>query len=211
MPRVPGATEELVLHEIFAALRELCEDGSAWIDTLKNVGTKANNRNIYLDPLADGNKVGYVFQVKFNAVNSPYGKALTPLTVWPSSTEQTADNPLAYYMADTGHILLNPTPSQAHPNAYDITMSIIPCSDKVRLPVEFSSHWRDAVIQGTCERMMTMVSKPWSSTRLAVFHGRKFRNHIKRARYIAKTRFSPGDAVWRFPSGFARGHQRIRW
>jgi hypothetical protein len=51
--------------------------------------------------------------------------------------------------------------------------------------------------------MMTIPSKPWTSTAQAMLHGRKFRNHVKRCRSIADTRFTGQHTTWRFPD-FAR-------
>lgn len=208
MPRLPGATEKLVLHETFAALREFCEEGNAWIDVMTNISTKANNRNIYLDPLPDGNKTGYVLQVLFDPVNSDNSRKLHALTSWPFRSATISDDPAAYYMVDSGHILLNPIPKKAHVKAYTITVTLIPCSEKVRLPVEFSSHWRDAIISGVSHRMMSMISKPWTNTAQSIFQGRKFNNHKKRARQIAESRFGRGERQWVYPQNFAGQRQR---
>lgn len=208
MPRLPGAEESFVKHETFATLREFCEDGRAWIDTLTNLSSKANNPNIYLDPLPDGNKVGYVLDVQYRPSGSTQAKSLDVMTSWPALATRVADDPLAYYMLDTGHIRLNPIPGKDHEKSYDVTMTLIPCDINVRLPIEFSSHWRDAIIDGVCSRMMLMVAKPWTSLKLGEFHGRKFRNHVKRARSITDSRWSRGDAQWVFPQNFAGQRQR---
>jgi len=205
MPRLPGAEEELVMHETFAAIREFCEDGQAWIETLPSVSSKANNPNIYLNPQPDGRVVGYVKQVLFvgagtvSATSNSNGfrKLLTPITTVPAFVT-TGQEPTAYMMADTGHLVLNPIPTLDHTKSYTIDISLIPTNVKARLPQEFLTHHRDAIISGVCSRMMLMISKPWSNPTTALYHGKRFRNFVKRSRALTNSKYSPG-AGWRFP------------
>ena len=175
MPRLPGAAEEIVKHETFAALRELCEDGYAWVETIGPLSAGKDNPNIYLDPQFQNTRVGYI--------------------LW-------ADIPSAfhgYMLEDPGHIVLTPTPEKDYSAKFKFAVTLVPMEERTQFPDYFWSHWRDAVIDGVCYRMMTMPSKPYTDKAMGLMHGRKFRNHVKRCRTIAKSRFS-NTANWRYPS-----------
>ena len=171
MPRLPGATEELIRAETMAAVRELCEDGRAWTETVEPL--HANDKGyIYINPLYQDTRVGYVLGLTANGHGVPF-QMIDPGTIQP-----------AY--------LGNAT------TKYSALVSVIPLHERTRLPELFWTHWRDAVIDGVCARMMAMPSKPWSSAQGAVLHGRGFRNHVKRCRMITK-HMTQGEHPWRFP------------
>jgi hypothetical protein len=95
---------------------------------------------------------------------------------------------------------LYPTPSTDQSDVLSVSCTVIPRSKHTNLPELFSTHLRDAVIDGVCARMMLMVSKPWSNGPLAVTHNRRWRNHIKRTRDITRRRYSMSDGMWAYPS-----------
>ena len=203
MTRLPGITEELLRQEIQDTIREFCEDGRAWTDTFGPVTAKANNPVIYLDPLFQNARVGYVWLAVFtNGKGSQ--KRLTPMSTMPAYAS-TGDEPVGYLMEEPGVLRLNPTPKVELKNAFLFDISVIPLELETRLPAVFWTHWRDAIIDGTCSRCMMMVSKPWSNPSLGTMHGKRFRNHIKRARTITASKYGQSQP-WAFPD-FAR--QRV--
>lgn len=198
MPRLPGADEALVLRETFAAVREFCEDGLAWVETTRPLTSGANNPLLYLDPLPDNAVTGYVLRVMFgNEANQTDRHQLGSLSIAPGS-RSTGTDPSAYYMEDTGTLRLHPVPTVDHKQAYVVSLSMIPINQKVLLPNYFMSHHRDAIIDGTCSRMMLINGKPYSNAGLAVHHGKRFRNFVKRSRTLTRARYSEG-AAWRYP------------
>ncbi|RLC18912.1 MAG: hypothetical protein DRI24_01715 [Deltaproteobacteria bacterium] len=200
MPRLPGITEEFLLLEIFSAVRQLCEDGRAWTELFGPLSSKANNPTIYLDPLFQNARVGYVWRATFRG-NSNVEKILTPAPQAPL-IRNTAIEPRAFMMVGPGTVELIPTPNQDWDNRYRFDLSVIPTAATVYLPDYFMTHWQDAVIDGTCGRCMSMISKPWTNQQQAIIHNRLFRNHIKRCRAITSSKFSTGQA-WTYPD-FAR-------
>lgn len=203
MTRLPGITEELCRQEIFAAIRQLCEDGRAWTELFGPLSTTANNATIYLDPLFQSARVGYIHRVTFQG-NSNVRKTLYPSPEYPLY-EQSAIEPRAFVMVGPGTAEVFPVPNRDWPKAYLFDISVIPTEETTKLPDLFRTHWRDAVIDGTCARSMSMISKPWTNQQQAIIHGRSFRNHIKRCRAITSAKFSP-QAAWTFPD-FAK--QRV--
>lgn len=203
MTRLPGMTEELLRQELQDAIRELCEDGRAWTEIFGPLSSKANNPVIYLDPLFQNARVGYVWRATFRG-NSNAKKVLTPAPAAPL-IDQYATEPQAFMMVSPGVVHLSPTPNRDWDQRYEFDLSVIPTKQATRLPDIFRTHWWDAVIDGTCGRCMNMHSKPWTNPSMAMYHERRFRNHIKRARAITAAKYSTAQA-WTFPD-FAR--QRV--
>jgi hypothetical protein len=203
MTRCPGATEELCRQEIADAVRQLCEEGWAWTETFGPMSAKANNPIIYLDPLYQNTRVGYVWLAMF-LPQSGYKRRLTPMAT-SAAYAPTSDQPTAFLMEEPGVVRLNPIPIADLPNAFLFDLSVIPIDQTTRLPAVFRTHWWDAVIDGACSRMMMMVSKPWSNPSIGTLHGKRFRNHIKRARSITQAKYNQGQP-WAFPD-FAK--QRV--
>jgi hypothetical protein len=203
MPMLPGITEEFLLVLLDATLREFCEDGRSWTEIIGPLSSTANNPIIYLDPLPSNTRVGYVQLLTFSS-NIDSHKRLTPMAQMPY-LRPSSDQPVAYMMEDPGTINLNPIPTSDWPKAYTVDLSIIPLGPNIRLPEIFWTHWRDAIIDGVCGRAMMMISKPWSNPSIGTLHGKKFRNHIKRARAITDAKYTDAQA-WAFPD-FAK--QRV--
>lgn len=203
MTRLPGITEEFLLLEIDACLREFCEDGRAWTEIIGPLSSSANNPKIYLDPLPNNTRVGYVRLATFSS-NKDTNKRLSPMASLPY-LRPSSDQPVAYLMEEPGVVVLNPIPVKDWQKAYMFDLTVIPLGPNIKLPEIFWTHWRDAIIDGVQSRCMLMVSKPWSNPSLGTTFGKKFRNHIKRARAITDGKYTDAQA-WAFPD-FAK--QRI--
>lgn len=203
MTRLPGITEELLRQEITDTIREFCEDGRAWTDTFGPLSAKANNPVIYLDPLFQNARVGYVWIAMFTNGKGAQ-KRLTPMASMPAY-QPIADQPVGFLMEEPGVVRLNPIPKGDLKNAFLFDLTVIPIDATCRLPAVFRTHWWDAIIDGTCSRCMMMVSKPWSNPSIGTMHGKRFRNHIKRARTITASKYNQAQP-WAFPD-FAR--QRV--
>lgn len=199
MPRLPGADESLVEHETYAAVRQLCEDGWAWPQDLDPLNLSADQPNIYLDPLPGDTRVGYVLLVTYQASGGAR-RALTPMTVAPPVDTVGSTTPRFFYLSTPGEMKLYPTPSEDQTDVLYVSCTVIPRTKNTTLPDFFSTHHRDAIIDGVCARMMLMTSKPWSNGPLALTHNRRWRNYIKRCRDITKRKYSLADGPWAFPS-----------
>jgi hypothetical protein len=196
MPRLPGATEELVLHELFAALRQLCEEGWAWPLDFGPLNVYASKPRIYLDPMPDNTRVGYVLRVRYEPASGANTRVL-PLVHLPSVTDPGTPN--RFYMENTGTLLLDPIPLEEELNSLHVACTLIPTSTTCRLPDFFFTHYRDAIIAGTCSRMMMMSNKSWADRAAGTMHAKQFKKYISQIRNTTKARYSLADGSWRFP------------
>lgn len=63
------------------------------------------------------------------------------------------------------------------------------------------------ILDGLLSRMMAQPAKPYTNERMGIFHTRRFRNTIVRAKAEAEHQNLFSGQTWRFPQ-FARGSQR---
>jgi hypothetical protein len=75
------------------------------------------------------------------------------------------------------------------------------------LPELFTT-WFETMLDGVLFRLYGMPAKPWSSDKLATYHGTRFRQGINRARDIAERLHSHQQAPSRMYPYFARGRRK---
>ncbi len=198
MPHAPGATAPYVLQEISAAMREFCDDGRAWVHSFHQESTVADDPELILSDMPENTVLGYVLRISFG--DSPSYRRYLPPTATPMlALARTAGRPLVHYMETPNKIHVLPVPTKDLLGAYEVEASLLPYGDDIEFPVVFRTHWRDAVMSGALARLFAQVSKPWADSRAAIYYGRKFRNHTKRARAITDARFSAAKSLWSFP------------
>ena len=54
-------------------------------------------------------------------------------------------------------------------------------------------------LDGTMGRLYAMPAKPWASPNQAVYHGKRFRNHMAYRKQEAIRGYSHSVPAWRFP------------
>ena len=198
MPRLPGADEAFVQAEMLSAARILCVDGYAWPVNLGPLDIRADDPNIYLDPLPGDTRIGIILSVRFEPAGSNR-KDLWPLTRPPVETTSNATEPRYYWMATPGEMVLSPTLSVAAPDSIYVDATVIPADSTCIFPDAWRTHFSEAMIAGVCSRMMAMQSKPWSDRNGSMLFGKQFRNHVATTRRTTINRFSQNQAQWRFP------------
>ena len=199
MPRLPGASEELVLNEVFHTAQLLCNEGHAWVEEVGPLDIRANNRNIYINPLPNDSRVGEILSVRYEPAGEQR-RYLTSLAKPPPESTADATAPLHYYMREPGWLVVYPTLTTASADSLYIDCSVIPARSSCSLPETFSTHHSQALVDGTCYRMMMMSAKPWSDRAAAMLHGRAFRNYVHTIRTTVKNRYSQGTVLWQFPA-----------
>ena len=193
--QLPGATEDLIQHQIEAVLREFCEDGWAWPYACSSVDiTHSNAGRVYLDPLPNDTRVGYIHSVRFSENVPP----LRQLTSPPRYLGKPA-RPRYFMLEEPGTLLLYPAPDKDYLESLSVDLTVIPIDADTVLPDFFWTHHRDAVLSGVLGRMMVMPSKPWSSAPTGIMNQRRFRNFVKRSRATSGQRWGMDVQNWMFP------------
>lgn len=71
-----------------------------------------------------------------------------------------------------------------------------------QIPAAIMQKYYNAFLEGTLSRMMSHPAKPYSNERMAVYHGRKFRDMMAIARGDARKMNVFDGQRWTFPRGF---------
>lgn len=94
----------------------------------------------------------------------------------------------------------------ANIRAGKVVVATKPSSFAATMPADLFSSWFEAMLDGTLYRLYGQPAKPWTSTALAQFHGRRYRSAIGRGRALAQASHGP-SATWHYPY-FASGRRR---
>ncbi len=176
---LPGAIDPAIKYELFNVVDDLCRDARLWREEIEVTVTSGDK--IYTVTPTDGVIVGLMM-----VTNS----GLTPVAGTMS-------------VPGTLELALDPPDDD-----YIVTVALAPLSSEVdadEFPVIDNWIWQkhyQCLIDGTVSRMMAQVAKPFSNERLAIFHGRRFRNAIAVARTEALRSNTYGGQNWRFPRAF---------
>jgi hypothetical protein len=176
--RLPGAVDGLINLELFNLLDEFCRTTNAYREVL-STQLEEGVQNYEITP--EGKEILLVYQTAHYSLS--VGGALFDDGVLKLPNPPTPED-LAYPLYT--EVSLVPTDSQADPESW--------------LPAPLYQRFHQALLDGTLSRMMSQVAKPYSSERMALFHGRRFRNHMALARARVVGDSEPGaGGNWRFP------------
>lgn len=183
--RLPGAIDSIIKVEIFNTLDELCRDARIWREDIdleiETADVTAETTEYQVDP-SDGVIVGLM-------------QVLTSEEV-----------PIGASMSEPGILVLDNPPGQADTYTVTVALSV---TDPVRSADAYphiadwilEKHYQ-CVLDGVMSRMMSQVAKPYSNERLAIYHGRKFRNAVAGARIEALHSNKYRGQNWQFPQAF---------
>lgn len=172
---LPGALDGTIRLQIFNTLDELCRTADAWRSTGEL--TLVAGQQQYALTLPTGSKLVRVMAISHKSLMY-HGAAVDETTV-------------------IFHTV--PTADDAQTPAYvDVSLALAGVNGLDDTPSEIFEVYYLTCLHGTLARMMAQPAKPYSNTRLAEYHGRKFRNLMALARPFAKTNGYAAQS-WRFP------------
>jgi hypothetical protein len=85
-------------------------------------------------------------------------------------------------------------------------VSLKPASFNVGLDPQLFAQWFEVILDGTLFRLYAQPSKPFSNAQLAMYHGKRFRAGMARARILAEKLHAGTGPTWAYPY-FARGRR----
>lgn len=179
--RAPGATDTLIKDELFDALDEFFTDSNLWREIIP-ITTVANENTYDLASAEDGqiHRLLWVFDSNDVFVPATMEQPEVLVLTTTPTTEQTLNVTVTLTVTD-------PTTTDRFPLVPDWIAD------------RWASDWTDGVLA----RLMSMPSKPFTNTQLAVYHSKKFSNAIGFARAEAQRKNTYGTQAWRFPQSFA--------
>jgi hypothetical protein len=179
--RLPGSTAMAVQLELFVVLDEFLQDSGAWTDKVTfNPSATATEYNLAVT-------AGQIVRLK--GVVTADKAAVAATMAIPGVIELHA--PVG---AGQGSLTAEFVLTVADP----VTRDMYPL-----VPTWITTRYNGDLIDGLLGRMMSQPSKPYTNEQLAVYHLRRFRNAISKARADALLANTEGAQAWRFPQGFA--------
>jgi hypothetical protein len=184
--RLPGARDNIIQLELFAAINQFFQDSNAWredIDFTVSPGV-TEYEIIATSPSSINRLMGVVNEYGTQIVASMREPGVLQLWRIPSET--------ATYTAQVALTINNPTDREGFPE----------------YPSWFLNKYGNDLLDGLLARMMSQLAKPYSQPQLALMHGRNFKQAISQAKTEANHSNTYRAQNWQFPQGFARGRYR---
>jgi hypothetical protein len=175
---VPGALEDMLELELFNTLDEFFKDSRCWLQEI-SVTTAVDDYDYTLTPTANTGTIVSLMHV---------------LTA--------ADTPVSATMPSPPVLLLRYAPAQVETLTATVALSVVEPLDAdgyPNIPSWLMKKWGDGILSGLIGRMMIHPAKPYTNERMAIYHTRKFRGFIAKARAEARHQNLYGAQTWRFP------------
>lgn len=177
MPYAPNAPEFEVEYRLKQTLRDFCRRTNAWRQRNTALLTTVAAQEDYAADLPTGTDLASVQTAWYgeieleviqageeDAIKSGNVAGLTPsIMKGPGNT-----------------IRLSPAPA-ASGQAYVGTITLAPNEASTTVPEFIYFEWRDAIREGTLERLLMQVGKTWSNPNQAMLHGENYRDHCRHA------------------------------
>lgn len=183
--RLPGALDDAVRAEYFATMNEFFQGSNLW-QTDVTLSVTPGTLTYTITP-ASGTIVRLVSLV--NASGLPAEASMeTPGTLdlyYDPGTAQT-------YTAAVVLTVKDPTDGEGYPT----------------FPSWVLTKYGNEILDGVLGRMMTQLGKPYSNQQLAIFHLRRFRSAISKAKVEAQHKNLYRGQAWSFPRTFTRTRRR---
>jgi hypothetical protein len=182
---LPGALDNALKLELFNVLDEFFQGSNSWQDTATIQTTL--------------NKTSYTFDV-----GEPAAIVRLISLVDPNGSSVPST------MSIAGTLVLNASPVAAQQLVATLSLTVVDPVDQdnyPRFPGWLLNKYGSDILDGLLGRMMGQPAKPYSSERLSVYHLRRFRDGIAKAKSEARHQNLFSGQRWTFPK-FASGRQR---
>lgn len=178
--RLPGSLAKTVQLELFSVLDEFLQDSGVWTDVVQFSPHANTSYSVAVT-------AGQIVRLKY--VKDVGGSQIGATMPEPGVIE------LAGVIAED-HQPLKAT--FALTVVDPVTRDMYPL-----VPTWITTRYNGALVDGLFGRMMSQPSKPYSNEALSVYHLRRFRDAVGKARADAILANTEGAQNWRFPQSFA--------
>lgn len=193
-----GAADAALRGELYDVMSEFLNDSSAWTQDV-TIATQADVQ-IYDVSVPEGQIIRLVGIMNWGTT-----------VPTPTTTPPTSSCFVPALMSDVGRITLASPPQ-------DVSYLLATFVTNVALPVDRSGIpqapdwllpvWHVGLLDGLLGKMMTQPNKSYSNDKAAVYHLKRFRDAIARARVSKLRANTVGAQAWSFPQQFRTNGQR---
>lgn len=184
--RLPGAVDESIKLELFNTLKEFLSDSNCWVEDVDFPVTSDVTEYLVIP-------TGVAATVRLYGVVNSEQRAVSAVYVLPES------------------IILTHAPAQADTYTARLVLTV---TDPVtrdgypEFPDWILNAYGDELMDGVLGRMMSQIAKPYSNERMAIYHMRRFRGGVAKAKVDAMHKYVYRGQNWSFPQSFARRRAR---
>lgn len=181
--QLPGALDNALKLELFNVVDEFLQHSNVWQEEV-DFDTIAGQTTYEIDPASNALALRLI------------------------KLEDENDVPVYGTMYEPGLIELCGKPSQVFTLTvtYSLTVRTKDSDDyPTGLPKWIWRRFNGGILDGLLGRMMSQPAKPYSNERLAIYHMRRFRGAMARARIEATRKNLQSGQAWAFPQSFATG------
>ena len=184
--RAPGVIDDTIKLEFYNVLKELFDDSNCWFEDVP-VPVTSGVTDYVVTPTGVCQIVRLygVLDADDHQVNATY---------LPPDTLQlfTAPSLSSTYTARLILTVIDPATRDGYPV----------------FPEWVLEAYSDEIMDGILGRLFSQIAKPYSNERMAIYHMRRFRGGVARARVDAQRKYTYRAQAWRFPQSFARRRAR---
>lgn len=182
--RLPGAIDDAIALELFAAMNEFFQNSNAWTEDI----------SLNVDPSLQS----YDLTPTYGTINR---------LIYAINAD---DLPQSCAMQTPGTLDLQFAPSQAETWTVRVGLTVTDPTDRngyPQFPAWFLNKYGNDILDGVLARMMSHPSKPYTNTAMAAYHAKRWQGSISQAKVEAQHKNVYRGQAWRFPV-FARGRRR---
>jgi len=184
--RLPGALEKAIKQEMFSMMSEFFKDSNCWREDI-SFRTVSGQTTYHLVPSGQYtiNRLMWVVQ---------------------TGTEYT----VKATMGEPGEVVLGYTPNKVESLTAHVALTVNDPTTREgnpQLPDWILEKYHTDFFDGLVGRLHSQPAKPYSNERMAIYHLRRFRSAISRAKTEANRKNLYSAQAWKFPQGFATGRR----
>lgn len=198
LSRLPGAGSDAVKLEISNAMHEFCMVTGVWRETIEQNLLEGRTKYV-LAPKTGCVVINHIVRLQVDdRVYSPIGGDEVGFQTW---------HGVFKVQERQGSIELAPAPTGNVAKGIKAVVTLRPIAGDVSMPCELIDMYREQLVDGALERLFGHPSKPYSNDDKAMYHHRRFRAAITRARRTVRGGNAHNSPPWVFPQ-IAPGRSR---
>lgn len=199
-PRLPGVLDPAIQNELFIVMDEFFKGSLAWKNVVP-ISVVAGTQGYDLEP--DDNGIVWELMLSYQQLNPATGQ---------SAWDTTGSVPVPARMDVPGTVyFMNPV-NEAGTVQVQVALTVDQplTSDGFPIaPLWLCDRYAQSVwLDGVLGKMMSQPAKPYSNAQLSLFHLRRFRSGIMKAKVTAQHANVYRGQAWKFPQQIAVKHQR---
>jgi hypothetical protein len=182
--RAPAVIEKAIQQEMFGMMSEFFRDSNCWREDIE-FNTAADTTTYNLTPTV------------VSAINRLMWVIRTGTTITVRATMQVP-----------GAVVIGYTPNSVESLTAQVALTVtdpVDTDNYPQLPDWILEKYHGDFVDGLLGRLYSQPAKPYSNERMAIYHMRRFRGAISRAKVEANRKNLYSAQAWAFPQNFATG------